>query len=172
MTTGDNGDAQPYRTNHTKEKQVKLPIILSTLLGAATLAASAGVFAQSANTTAPAAFKGGVLVDSRGMTLYTFDKDAAAGGKSACNGNCAAVWPPLTAAAGSASGGEFAVITRDDGSQQIAHKGRPLYFYAPDQKPGDMTGDNSGGLWHVVRSEPVKATPKATGGSPLTTYGY
>ena len=31
--------------------------------------------------------KGKVLTDAKGMTLYTFDKDA--GGKSACNGPCA-----------------------------------------------------------------------------------
>ena len=39
----------------------------------------------------------GTLTDAKGMTLYTFDKDA--GGKSACNGGCATNWPPLTAAA-------------------------------------------------------------------------
>jgi predicted lipoprotein with Yx(FWY)xxD motif len=142
-------------------------VYLSTLLGAAALAASATVFADSA----PATFKGGVLVDSRGMTLYTFDKDPAGSGKSVCNAACAGVWPPFAAAAGSATGGDFAVITRDDGGKQLAHKGRPLYFYAPDQKPGDMTGDNSGGVWHVVRSEPAKASQKPAGGSPFG-YGY
>ena len=35
--------------------------------------------------------------DAKGMTLYTFDKDA--GGKSACNGPCATNWPPLMAGA-------------------------------------------------------------------------
>lgn len=146
---------------------MKHSIIVTALLSVATLAASANAFADSA----PATFKAGVLVDSRGMTLYTFDKDPAGGGKSVCNAQCATVWPPLTAAAGSAAGGDFAVITRDDGGKQIAHKGRPLYFYSPDQKPGDMTGDNSGGVWHVVRSEPAKATQKPTGGSPFG-YGY
>src|SRR3546814_12810623 len=34
---------------------------------------------------------GPVLVDARGMTLYTFDKDPA--GKSVCNGKCAEAWP-------------------------------------------------------------------------------
>lgn len=146
---------------------MKNSILLSALLGAATLAASAGALADSA----PATFRGGVLVDSRGMTLYTFDKDPAGGGKSACNAQCTAVWPPLAASAGSPSGGDFAEITRDDGSKQITYKGRPLYLYAPDQKPGDLSGDNSGGVWHVVRPESAKATPKPAGESPFGT-GY
>ncbi|MDB5627258.1 MAG: Secreted repeat protein, partial [Tardiphaga sp.] len=37
--------------------------------------------------------KGKTLVDAKGMTLYTFDKDV--GGKSMCNGPCAGNWPPL-----------------------------------------------------------------------------
>ena len=151
---------------------MKHSIIVTALLSVAALAASTHSFADST----PAAFKGGVLVDSRGMTLYTFDKDPAGSGKSVCNAACAGVWPPLTASAGGAAGGEFAVITRDDGNKQLAHKGRPLYLYAPDQKPGDMTGDNSGGVWHVVRSaQPTAAQPtaaqKPAGGSPFN-YGY
>ena len=146
---------------------MKHAICLSTLLAMAALGASSNVSADGA-----ASFKGGVLVDSRGMTLYTFDKDPAGAGKSACNDACAGVWPPLGATGDGAAGGDFSVITRDDGSKQIAHKGRPLYFYAPDQKPGDMTGDNSGGVWHVVRSEPAKASQKPAGGSPYSTPGY
>ena len=46
--------------------------------------------------------KGKVLTDGKGMTLYTFDKDA--GGKSACNGACATNWPPLMAAADAKGG--------------------------------------------------------------------
>src|SRR4051794_24143989 len=38
---------------------------------------------------------GRILVDSRGRTVYLFQKDA--GTKSACSGECAAAWPPLRA---------------------------------------------------------------------------
>ena len=38
-----------------------------------------------------------VLVGAGGMTLYTFDRDAAGSGKSVCNGPCATNWPPLMA---------------------------------------------------------------------------
>ena len=43
----------------------------------------------------PAMTKDGMLVDHKGMTLYTFDKDAD--GKSMCNDQCAMNWPPLKA---------------------------------------------------------------------------
>lgn len=143
---------------------MKHSILISTLLSAAALAASACAFADSS----PAAFKDGVLVDSAGMTLYSFDKDSPGSGKSVCNDQCVAVWPPLAASAGSGADGDFSVIARNDGGRQIAHKGRPLYRYASDQKPGDMTGDNSGGVWHAVRAE--RPAQKPAGSSYQ--YGY
>lgn len=84
------------------------------------------------------------------MSLYTFDKDAA-GGAGVCNGPCATNWPPLAATAGDAPGGDSAgVITRDDGSRQWALKGKPLYYWSKDQKPGDKTGDSFDGIWKVA----------------------
>ena len=64
----------------------KIGTIAASLFAA--LALSAVALAQ-----APTKMAGGVMADSAGMTLYVFDKDA--GGKSACNGPCAAIWPPL-----------------------------------------------------------------------------
>jgi predicted lipoprotein with Yx(FWY)xxD motif len=91
----------------------------------------------------------GTLTDAKGMTLYTFDKDA--GGKSACNGPCAANWPPLEAAADARDYGEWKVITRDDGKKQWAYEGKPLYRWSKDAKAGDKTGDNFNNVWHVAR---------------------
>lgn len=93
----------------------------------------------------------GVLVNTAGMTLYTFDKDTAGSGKSACNDACATLWPPLKAEAADAPSGGYAVVTRDDGSRQWAYQGKPLYLYASDRKPGDRTGDKFKDVWHVVR---------------------
>ena len=106
-----------------------------------------------ATVTAPTQFSGGVLANSAGMTLYTFDKDPAGAGKSVCNDKCAVIWPPLKAAADDKAGGDYAIITRDDGSKQWAYKGKPLYLWSKDQKPGDRTGDGFGNVWHVVREE-------------------
>lgn len=114
---------------------------------------------------APAKFEKGILVSPNGITLYSFDKDRAAGGKSMCNAQCATVWPPFAASTDAGITGEFSVITRDDGGKQFAHKGQPLYFYASDQKPGDMNGDGSGGVWHVIR------TAKQSAAEP-TSYSY
>ena len=61
--------------------------------------------------------KGKTLVDAKGMTLYTFDKDAD--GKSACNGGCATNWPPLMAEGDAMDMGPWTVITRDDGAKQF-----------------------------------------------------
>jgi predicted lipoprotein with Yx(FWY)xxD motif len=102
-----------------------------------------------ASAEAPAKVQDGVLTNPAGMTLYTFDKDA--GGKSACNGPCATNWPPLMAAKGAKAEGEFTVIARDDGSPQWAHKGKPLYLWAKDAKPGDRTGDGFKNVWHVAK---------------------
>lgn len=112
----------------------------------AALLAAASAFAQNA---APATMKDGVLVGSNGMTLYTFEKDAD--GKSMCNGKCAENWPPLTVDGGAAPSGDFSVITRDDGKKQVAYKGKPLYYWVKDQKPGDKTGDGVNNVWHVAK---------------------
>ena len=42
-----------------------------------------------------------VVASSNGMTVYTFDKDVANGGTSACTGGCITKWPALTVPAGS-----------------------------------------------------------------------
>jgi predicted lipoprotein with Yx(FWY)xxD motif len=99
---------------------------------------------------APAKKSGDVLVNQAGMTLYVFDKDAPASGKSVCNAQCATNWPPLTASADAKPTGEWSVVSRDDGTKQWAYKGRPLYQWSKDQKPGDKSGDGIGGMWHVA----------------------
>jgi predicted lipoprotein with Yx(FWY)xxD motif len=117
----------------------------------------AGILAISGcatmDSSAPARYSGGVMVDPAGMTLYTFDKDPAGGGKSVCNGGCAKNWPPLTAASGESAGGGFGIIMRDDGSRQWAYEGKPLYRWIKDKKPGDRTGDGFRSVWHVVHRE-------------------
>jgi predicted lipoprotein with Yx(FWY)xxD motif len=92
----------------------------------------------------------GTLTDAKGMTLYTFDRDSA--GKSACNGPCATNWPPLAAGAEAKASGDWTVVNRDDGTKQWAYKGKPLYTWTKDAKPGDMTGDGVNSVWHTAKS--------------------
>ncbi|MEN5181822.1 COG4315 family predicted lipoprotein [Comamonas odontotermitis] len=113
--------------------------------------ALAAAFASVAQAEPVATMAGGVLVNASGMTLYTFDKDVAGSNKSMCNGPCIELWPAVSASADAKPEGDFSVITRDDGSKQWAHKGKPLYTYAADKKAGDATGDNFKGVWHVIK---------------------
>jgi predicted lipoprotein with Yx(FWY)xxD motif len=92
----------------------------------------------------------GILVDASGKTVYTFDKDVADSGKSACTGQCASLWPPVAADAAQPAA-PYSVITREDGIKQITYKGKPLYHYSADQKAGDRKGDNFKDIWHVVK---------------------
>ncbi len=119
---------------------------------AAIATALAGCAGYAGSATAPAATQDGVLVGAANqMTLYTFDRDPAGGGKSVCNGPCATNWPPLKADATATASGDWSVVTRDDGSKQWAFRGRPLYFWVKDQKPGDRTGDGFNNVWHLAR---------------------
>lgn len=93
----------------------------------------------------------GTMTDAKGMTLYVFDKDAAGSGKSACNGPCAALWPPVMATGDAKASGDWSVVTRDDGGKQWAYKGKPVYLWSKDTKAGDKTGDNFNNVWHVVK---------------------
>lgn len=92
------------------------------------------------------------LVGEHGMTLYVFDTDGDSG-HSTCSGPCASVWPPYAADAGATASDGFSAIARPDSSLQWAFKGRPLYRYAGDAKPGDHRGDGINGTWHIALSK-------------------
>jgi len=94
---------------------------------------------------------GKVLADPNGMTVYTYAKDQK--GKSLCNGECAAKWPPVTAADDAKPFGDYSIIVRDDGTRQWADEDRPLYTYVKDTKPGDVNGDFVNGVWHAEKEE-------------------
>ena len=99
--------------------------------------------------SATTAFAAGMLTDSKGMTLYTFDKDK--GKMSSCYDKCAKLWPPYAVQKGEKMGKDWAKTKRKDGSMQWTYDGHPLYYYANDKKAGDATGDGKFGVWHVVK---------------------
>jgi predicted lipoprotein with Yx(FWY)xxD motif len=114
---------------------------------------------------------GEIVVDADGRTVYVFDEDDPGSGESACTGGCAATWPALEATgdAPTADGvdGELGTIEGEDGSLQLTLDGRPLYLFAGDGSPGDVTGQGVDGTWFVVGSDGEKITE---GGEPSFSY--
>jgi predicted lipoprotein with Yx(FWY)xxD motif len=112
-----------------------------------------------------------VLTNTKGFTLYSFAPDTAT--KSACNGACAATWPPVKAPANTAAvKAPFATITRTGGSTQLTFHGHPLYTFTGDTAPRQANGNGVntfGGLWHVA---PASGTVAPSGGSSSGTGGY
>jgi predicted lipoprotein with Yx(FWY)xxD motif len=126
----------------------------STATTASSEPTSDGTAAIVTATTVPKLGK--VIVDAKGFTLYDFHKDK--GGKSACYGACAKVWPPLLSE-GQPQVGEGAMASklgttkRKDGTLQVTYAGWPLYTYEADKKPGDSNGndiDSFGAEWYAL----------------------
>jgi predicted lipoprotein with Yx(FWY)xxD motif/plastocyanin len=143
-----------------------LVIIMLVISGCAATATTPAVSAPAtAPTTAPApatsytvktmsqAGIGGYLVDAKGMTLYYFTKDII--GKSNATGNILTAWPIFyttdLVVPGNLNAADFTTITREDGKMQTAYKGWPLYYYAKDQKSGDILGEAFNGVWFVIK---------------------
>jgi len=112
---------------------------------------------------------GTILADSQGKTLYYFANDVPASGASSCNGQCAVVWPVFSidtvTVSPPLSASDFSSITRADGKKQTAYRGRPLYYYQADTKPGDVKGEGFNNVWHVANVSgiiPVVTTPPTT----------
>jgi predicted lipoprotein with Yx(FWY)xxD motif len=113
----------------------------------------AAVIAVASNPTL-----GKILVDSKGDTLYYFEKDKQGGTTSTCSGACASIWPPVTTSgAPKAQKGALAskvgTIKRSDGSSEATYNGWPLYTYAGDKKPGDANGNDLtqfGAQWYAL----------------------
>jgi predicted lipoprotein with Yx(FWY)xxD motif len=137
--SGGGGYASPYGAGQTTAR-----------------GASAAVVGLRASTL------GQTLVDGQGNTLYLFAADT--GGKSACSGACASVWPPYlgtgTPQAGTGvAASMLSTIARGDGGTQVTYGGHPLYRYAGDAKPGDITGqglDQYGAEWFVLGADGSK----------------
>jgi len=119
---------------------------------------------------------GTILVDSKGRTVYLFEKDT--GPKSTCSGACATAWPPVTTNGKPNAGkGVTASIVgttkRSDGKTQVTYNGHPLYLFQGDKKPGEAAGQNVdafGAEWYVLSpaGHKVEGKAKISGGG----YAY
>lgn len=84
------------------------------------------------------------LIDYRGHTAYVFAGSAAEEEKATASGQ----WVPVVAPALAVSKGDFSTVARKDGRTQWRYKGKPLYTYREDLKPGDAYGTGQG--WQVA----------------------
>lgn len=126
--------------------------------GLVVLVAQSGLAAGSAAATVKTRHGklGTYLVDSKGRTLYLFEKDKTK--KSTCYGDCAKAWPPLLTtgkpkAAGKAKAALLGTSKRTDGTTMVTYKGHPLYYFVNDKKAGQTKGqgiDGFGAEWYVV----------------------
>jgi predicted lipoprotein with Yx(FWY)xxD motif len=99
---------------------------------------------------------GNYLISYTGMTLYDYAKDFTA--SSTCYGDCAQVWVPYIVSGSDSISAQYGVntaqtrvITRADGTLQVAYNGHPLYFYTGDTGPNTTNGQGVGGLWAVLK---------------------
>ncbi len=126
---------------------------------------------------------GDYMVGPNGMTLYVFSKDAL--DTSNCSGKCLQAWPALTVdnaqsvTADPAIPGDFGTITRaDDGTIQVTYNGMPLYYWAKDVNPGDMTGEGIGNVWWLATPATIYISSTAdlggllVGAKGMTVYTY
>ena len=172
--------------------RLKAPNRLRMLLAVLAVAAAAAVLAACSSSGAsstsgssgtstgiPAAVTAGslktatiggatVLTNAQGFAVYSFALDTMT--KSACNGTCAAAWPPVKGPviAGAGLAGKLGTIKRSDGSTQATYNGHPLYTFVKDTGPGTDKGngvDAFGGLWHALTASGSAApapTPSAS----------
>jgi predicted lipoprotein with Yx(FWY)xxD motif len=101
---------------------------------------------------------GPVLVNEEGKTLYVFAPDKES--KVTCQGECAAIWPPLKLESGQkaiASGAvQSKLLGKDpdpEGGEVVTYAGWPLYTYTADTSAGSATGQGvnlNGGYWYVI----------------------
>jgi predicted lipoprotein with Yx(FWY)xxD motif len=131
---------------------------VATILAAAQ-AATASRSGEAASATVVALRKtalGSILVDSRGRTLYLFEKDR--NGVSMCNSACVTYWPALTSHGAPRAGtGVHQSLLRvgraHHGVHQVTYAGHPLYTFVGDKQAGQTTGEglsNFGANWYAV----------------------
>jgi len=158
------------------KRKLTLFIAAAALAAAALVAAAFGDTSSAATPRAPKGAVvglrqtglGNILVDTRGRTLYLFEKDTQ--GRSACYGACAAYWPPLFSSARPQAGRGvrttlLGVARRTDGKRQVTYAGHPLYTFIADKKAGQTAGEGLtafGAAWDVIAASGHAVEPSAS----------
>ena len=109
-----------------------------------------------------------VLVNRKGLTLYSLSVEQR--GRFICTGSCLSLWTPLVVAKGTTPTGalHLGTVRRPDGRAQVSYRGRPVYTFTQDRKPGDVKGNGfkDVGVWRP-------ASPASSGSAaPPTSSPY
>jgi predicted lipoprotein with Yx(FWY)xxD motif len=168
---------------HAGARLPTMLLIAAALAGVAAIVAIRARPAHAATSTVAtvrlgSSSLGRMLVDSRGRTLYLFEKDKK--GHSSCTGSCASFWPPLltTGKPHAGTGVKQALLgttKRANGQLQVTYRGHPLYRFALDKKAGQTKGEglnNFGAEWYVVSAAGTKIEDEDTGGGGYPGGGY
>jgi predicted lipoprotein with Yx(FWY)xxD motif len=107
---------------------------------------------------------GKVLVNRKGLTLYSLSVEQR--GRFICTDRfCLSLWTPLVVPKGTTPTGapHLGTVRRPDGRTQVSYRGRPVYTFTQDRKPGDVKGNGfkDVGVWR-----PASPAPGGSGGSP------
>ena len=109
-----------------------------------------------------------VLTDTNHKTLYSFSNDLNISNGSSCNDDCAVKWPPLLVKDGDKASEHYTLVTRENGEQQWAYRGMPLYRWINDAESGDTTGEGIKSVWFVVQPLPISKYNTTNLGTILT----
>jgi predicted lipoprotein with Yx(FWY)xxD motif len=112
---------------------------------AAKLAAPPPVLTHPPGVTVVKAVDVYILADYQGRALYT-----RAGAQGDCDAECAQAYPAFTAPALAQDVGAWRISTDKLGTRHWTFKGKPLFTYEGDAKPGDRAGELNPGWQGVV----------------------
>jgi predicted lipoprotein with Yx(FWY)xxD motif len=135
-------------------KTVAIRLAPAVIVAGGLLAAAAAPAPASASTTQTVVHTvkvgkyGTILVNARGLALYTYSKDTK--NHSTVTGQLLAFWPALVVPASVTPAGThvtgLGVAMRSNGQHQVTYHGKPLYLFTSDKKAGQVTGQGVAGF--------------------------
>jgi predicted lipoprotein with Yx(FWY)xxD motif len=165
---------------------ISLAVLAAVALGALSAAALAGGPAPSVKTSVNKKLSETIVVNPAGRTLYALSPETTH--HLLCReAYCLELWPPLILRhgvklrEGRGVHGKLGLLRRSGGRMQITLRGKPLYLYWEDHRPGDARGEglqSFGGTWHAVTAAASVTAPASTPApaapapAPTPPYGY
>jgi predicted lipoprotein with Yx(FWY)xxD motif len=142
-------------------------LIAALVLAVAVAGAALAGAPTTVKTSANAKLKETVVVNPAGHTLYALSPETTH--HLLCSeAYCLEIWPPLLLPHGAklraAHGvqGKLGLLRRHGGKMQVTLRGKPLYRFEEDHKPGEAHGEgleSFGGTWHAVTASATVTAP-------------